>query len=63
MAKNKNRKQPSRQTRASGPERGPERGPEETKSNAYESQIQPQSQAQGSPTDAARKHQRRFGHN
>ncbi|MFD4757555.1 hypothetical protein OG936_07840 [Streptomyces sp. NBC_00846] len=59
MAKNKNRKQSSRQTRTSGPEHGPE----ETKSNAHESQIQPQSQAQGSPADAARKHQRRFGHN
>ncbi|MGW1405979.1 hypothetical protein [Streptomyces sp. NPDC002403] len=59
MAKNKNRKQSSRQNHASGPERGAE----ETKTSAYESQIQPQSQAQGSPADVARKHQRRFGHN
>ncbi|MFJ5722635.1 hypothetical protein [Streptomyces sp. NPDC093149] len=59
MAKNKNRKQGSRQNRATDPERGAE----ENKSTAYESQIQPQSQAQGSPADVARKHQRRFGHN
>ncbi|MFF8912546.1 hypothetical protein ACF08M_04285 [Streptomyces sp. NPDC015032] len=59
MAKNKNRKQGSRQTRTSGPEHGAE----ESKSNTYESQIQPQPQAQGSPADVARKHQRRFGHN
>ncbi|MCX4848552.1 hypothetical protein [Streptomyces sp. NBC_00893] len=61
MAKNKNRKQGSQQNRASGPERGAE----EAKTTAYESQIQPQSQsqAQGSPADVARKHQRRFGHN
>ncbi|MER5848396.1 hypothetical protein ABT126_15405 [Streptomyces sp. NPDC002012] len=60
MAKNKNRKQSSQQNRASS---RPERGAEEPKSTAYESQIQPQSQAQGSPADVARKHQRRFGHN
>ncbi|WP_405688631.1 hypothetical protein [Streptomyces sp. NBC_00057] len=61
MAKNKNRKQSSQQqNRASGPERGA--NAEEAKP-AYESQIQPQSQAQGSPADVARKHQRRFGHN
>ncbi|MEU6013406.1 hypothetical protein ABZ826_04880 [Streptomyces sp. NPDC047515] len=59
MAKNKNRKQGSQQNRTTGPERGAE----ETKSPAYDSQIQPQSQAQGSPADVARKHQRRFGHN
>ncbi|MES9506068.1 hypothetical protein ACFXPV_34275 [Streptomyces sp. NPDC059118] len=59
MAKNKNRKQGSRQNRASGPEHGVEEG----RATAYESQIQPQSQAQGSPADVARKHQRRFGHN
>ncbi|MCX5114231.1 hypothetical protein OOK13_38420 [Streptomyces sp. NBC_00378] len=59
MAKNKNRKQGSQQNRASGTERGAE----EAKTTAYESQIQPQSQAQGSPSDVARKHQRRFGHN
>ncbi|MFJ8750765.1 hypothetical protein ACIREO_15705 [Streptomyces sp. NPDC102441] len=59
MAKNKNRKQGSEQDRASAAERGAE----EAKSTAYESQTQPQSQAQGSPADVARKHQKRFGHN
>ena len=59
MAKNKNRKQSSQHDRASAAERGAE----EAKSTAYESQTQPQSQAQGSPSDVARKHQRRFGHN
>ncbi|MFF2011305.1 hypothetical protein ACFVWY_19840 [Streptomyces sp. NPDC058195] len=59
MAKNKNRKQGSQQSRAAGPQQGSE----ESRSTAYESQIQPQSQAQGSPADVARKHQRRFGHN
>ncbi|MFF9348611.1 hypothetical protein [Streptomyces sp. NPDC014734] len=59
MAKNKNRKQGSRQSHASAPQHGTD----ETKQTAYESQIQPQSQAQGSPADVARKHQRRFGHN
>ncbi|MFI5629738.1 hypothetical protein ACIA8E_10225 [Streptomyces sp. NPDC051664] len=60
MAKNKNRKQSSQQQdRASTAERGAE----DAKSTAYESQMKPQSQAQGSPADVARKHQRRFGHN
>ncbi|MFJ8886259.1 hypothetical protein ACIRJR_23015 [Streptomyces sp. NPDC102402] len=59
MAKNKNRKQGSQHDRASAAERGAE----EAKSTAYESQAQPQSQAQGSPSDVARKHQKRFGHN
>ncbi|MEE1741086.1 hypothetical protein [Streptomyces sp. BE147] len=59
MAKHKNRKQSSRQDRASASERGEE----QAKSTAFESQNQPQSQAQGSPSDVARKHQRRFGHN
>jgi hypothetical protein len=59
MAKNKNRKQGSRHDRVSASERGSQ----EANSTAYESQPQPQSQAQGSPTDVARKHQRRFGHN
>ncbi|MGI5399635.1 hypothetical protein ACQEVG_09340 [Streptomyces sp. CA-135486] len=62
MAKNKNRKQSGQQDRASSPEHGPEQA---AKSTAYESQAQarPQSQAQGSPADVARKHQKRFGHN
>ncbi|MER5497483.1 MULTISPECIES: hypothetical protein [unclassified Streptomyces] len=59
MAKNKNRKQSSQQNRATGPDRSAEQARETT----YESQIQSQSQAQGSPADVARKHQRRFGHN
>ncbi|MFF3247900.1 hypothetical protein ACFYWY_30195 [Streptomyces sp. NPDC002870] len=59
MAKNKNRKQSGQQDRSSPAERGSE----QAKSTAYESHAQPQSQAQGSPADVARKHQRRFGHN
>ncbi|MFB6424045.1 hypothetical protein ACFCXC_24940 [Streptomyces microflavus] len=59
MAKNKNRKQGSQHDRASESERGSE----QAKSTAFESQNQPQSQSQGSPSDVARKHQRRFGHN
>ncbi|MDK0518968.1 hypothetical protein [Streptomyces sp. ML-6] len=59
MAKNKNRKQGGRQNRATGPDRSAE----QDRDTAYESQIQSQSQAQGSPADVARKHQRRFGHN
>ncbi|MGW3622319.1 hypothetical protein [Streptomyces sp. NPDC000880] len=59
MAKNKNRKQGDKPDRSSAAERGSE----QAKSTAYESQAQPQSQAQGSPADVARKHQRRFGHN
>ncbi|NUK05771.1 hypothetical protein HRW23_16755 [Streptomyces lunaelactis] len=59
MAKNKNRKQSGQQDRSPAAERGSE----QAKSTAYESQAQPQSQAQGSPADVARKHQRRFGHN
>ncbi|MFI1012327.1 hypothetical protein [Streptomyces sp. NPDC020965] len=59
MAKNKNRKGGHQQDRSAAPEREPE----QTKSTAYESQVRPQSQAQGSPADVARKHQRRFGHN
>ncbi|MBT2504599.1 hypothetical protein J7I98_01555 [Streptomyces sp. ISL-98] len=59
MAKNKNRKGGAQQERASAAERGAE----QAKDRAYESQAQPQTQAQGSPADVARKHQRRFGHN
>ncbi|MFF0743419.1 hypothetical protein ACFYVL_23795 [Streptomyces sp. NPDC004111] len=55
MAKNKNnRKQSSPQDRASQ---------QAEKSSSFEAQTQPQSPAQGSPADVARKHQRRFGHN
>ncbi|MFE7131494.1 hypothetical protein ACFVIM_11585 [Streptomyces sp. NPDC057638] len=59
MAKNKNRKSARQQDRSPAPERGTE----EAKSTAYEAQSRPQTQAQGSPADVARKHQRRFGHN
>ncbi|MFD9790617.1 hypothetical protein ACFWXK_06650 [Streptomyces sp. NPDC059070] len=59
MAKNKNRKSGSQQDRSSAAERGQE----QSKASAFESQAMPQSQAQGSPADVARKHQRRFGHN
>ncbi|MFD0020901.1 hypothetical protein [Streptomyces sp. NPDC058382] len=59
MAKNKNRKQGSQQERATESERGAQ----EARSTAFESQNQPQAQSQGSPSDVARKHQRRFGHN
>ncbi len=55
MAKNKNRKQGSQHDRASASERSAE----QAKSTAFESQTQ----SQGSPSDVARKHQRRFGHN
>lgn len=53
MAKNKNRKQGSEHDRASAAERGAE----EAKSTAYETQTQ----AQGSPADVARKHQKQIG--
>ncbi|MEV0095659.1 hypothetical protein [Streptomyces sp. NPDC050738] len=60
MAKNKNRKQGGNQSdRASQSERGAQ----EVESSAFESQAEPQAQAQGSPSDVARKHQKRFGHN
>jgi hypothetical protein len=59
MAKNKNRKGSHQQDRASQAERGRQ----DSKASSLESQAQPQTQAQGSPSDVARKHQRRFGHN
>ncbi|MEU5452529.1 MULTISPECIES: hypothetical protein [Streptomyces] len=59
MAKNKNRKQGSRHDRSSASERSAD----QAKSTAFESQTQTQAQVQGSPSDVARKHQRRFGHN
>ncbi|MEU0987073.1 MULTISPECIES: hypothetical protein [unclassified Streptomyces] len=59
MAKHKNRKGGHQQDRSAQSERRNE----DAKSTAYEAQAQPQSQAQGSPADVARKHQRRFGHN
>ncbi|WAL94966.1 hypothetical protein [Streptomyces sp. Je 1-369] len=61
MAKNKHRKQGGQQNRSSQAEQAQE----EAKSTAVDAQtsMQPQTQAQGSPADVARKHQRRFGHN
>lgn len=59
MAKHKNRKQSSQQNR--GP--ASEQAAQEAKSSATEAQTPVQTQAQGSPADVARKHQRRFGHN
>ncbi|MFF5720995.1 hypothetical protein [Streptomyces buecherae] len=40
-----------------------ERGQQEAQKTAIQAQNPHQGQAQGSPTDVARKHQRRFGHN
>ncbi|MFK4067952.1 hypothetical protein [Streptomyces sp. NPDC029674] len=59
MAKNKNRKQGGEQNRASQAEQAQE----QAKTSATEAQSPMQAQAQGSPADVARKHQRRFGHN
>ncbi|WP_369214807.1 hypothetical protein [Streptomyces flavofungini] len=59
MAKNKNRKQGAQQDRTSQAERASE----QARSSATEAQSSMESQAQGSPADVARKHQRRFGHN
>ncbi|MEU6662910.1 hypothetical protein [Streptomyces sp. NPDC046821] len=59
MAKNKNRKQGDERTRASASEQASEHA----KSAGMEARSGMQSQAQGSPSDVARKHQRRFGHN
>ncbi|MFI6683562.1 hypothetical protein [Streptomyces sp. NPDC050485] len=62
MAKNKNRKS-AQQDKSSDKSSSAVRGQEQAKSTAFESQAMPQTQAQGSPADVARKHQRRFGHN
>ncbi|CAM5228473.1 Small hydrophilic protein OS=Streptomyces alboniger OX=132473 GN=CP975_08995 PE=4 SV=1 [Streptomyces alboniger] len=59
MAKNKNRKQGGEQSRSSQAEQAQE----QARSAASDAQSAIQSQAQGSPADVARKHQRRFGHN
>ncbi|WP_188274143.1 hypothetical protein [Streptomyces sp. CBMA152] len=56
MAKNKQNRKEKQASQA-------ERGQQEAVRSAMESQAQPQTQAQGSPADVARKHQRRFGHN
>ncbi|GAA2287815.1 hypothetical protein OKJ48_12765 [Streptomyces kunmingensis] len=63
MAKNKNRKQGGQQNRASQAELSQE----QSKSALPESQPQAQAtmepQIMGNPSDVARKHQKRFGHN
>ncbi|WP_405781536.1 hypothetical protein [Streptomyces sp. NBC_00859] len=61
MAKHKNRnKQDSQQDRSSAAERGGQ----DDRSGSFESQNQSQPQSMpGSPSDVARKHQKRFGHN
>jgi hypothetical protein len=59
MAKNKNRKQGGERDRSTQTERAQE----QAQRSAAEAQRSPMSQAQGSPADVARKHQRRFGHN
>lgn len=58
MAKNKNRKQGGQQDRSSQAERAHEQA-QRSSTEAHT----PMSQAQGSPADVARKHQKRFGHN
>ncbi|MBB5933508.1 hypothetical protein [Streptomyces zagrosensis] len=40
-----------------------ERSQQQAQKSAVEAQSPGQAQAQGSPADVARKHQRRFGHN
>ncbi|MGW3426174.1 hypothetical protein [Streptomyces phaeochromogenes] len=59
MAKHKNRKQGGQQDRSSQAERAQEQADR----SSAEAQQSPMSQAQGSPADVARKHQKRFGHN
>jgi hypothetical protein len=59
MAKNKNRKQGGQQDRSSQAERAQEQA-QRSSAQAQQSMM---SQAQGSPADVARKHQKRFGHN
>ncbi|MFD3310790.1 hypothetical protein [Streptomyces sp. NPDC058656] len=59
MAKNKNRKHGGQQDRSSQAERAQEQADR----SSAEAQQSPMSQAQGSPADVARKHQKRFGHN
>ncbi|GGP41751.1 MULTISPECIES: hypothetical protein [Streptomyces] len=56
MAKNKSGRKQQAASQA-------ERGQQDAVKQAMEAQSQPQAQAQGSPADVARKHQRRFGHN
>ena len=59
MAKNKNRKQGSRQNRASQAEQAPE----QAQRSSAEPQQSPMAHVPGSPADVARKKQKSFGHN
>ncbi|MEU5543138.1 MULTISPECIES: hypothetical protein [unclassified Streptomyces] len=59
MAKDKKQDRSRQQKTASAAERGQQ----EAQRASLEAQTQARSQAQGSPADVARKHQRRFGHN
>lgn len=61
MAKNKNRKQGGDQNRASASEQAQEQA--KSSAEQAEQRVQSNVQAQGSPAEVARKHQRRFGHN
>lgn len=58
MAKNKNRKQGGSQNRASQAEQAQERA-QRSSTEAHESPMH----VPGSPSDVARKQQKRFGHN
>ncbi|MFJ9036341.1 hypothetical protein ACIRF8_07095 [Streptomyces sp. NPDC102406] len=58
MAKNKNRKQGGDQNRASLADQAPEQS-----KSAAETQSAMEPQVMGNPSDVARKHQKRFGHN
>ncbi|MFJ8823298.1 hypothetical protein ACIREE_16075 [Streptomyces sp. NPDC102467] len=60
MAKNKNRKQAAEQNRASSADQAPEQS---KSSSAPDAEPSMESQIMGNPSDVARKHQRRFGHN
>ncbi|MFE9247534.1 hypothetical protein [Streptomyces sp. NPDC007088] len=60
MAKNKNNR---KQGDARGRSSAAEEARAEARTSATEGREGFQSQAQGSPADVARKHQRRFGHN
>ncbi|MFF2849425.1 hypothetical protein ACFVT5_24290 [Streptomyces sp. NPDC058001] len=63
MAKNKNRK--GSDHKGSDHKRGSqaEHAAERAQSSSTEARSESQSIGQGTPTDVARKHQRRFGHN
>ncbi|MFE1768897.1 hypothetical protein ACWDBF_33595 [Streptomyces angustmyceticus] len=59
MAKDKKQDRSQQQKTASAAERGQQ----EAQKASLEARSPSRSQAQGSPADVARKHQRRFGHN